>query len=558
MSELLRLKKSNCRNCYKCIRNCPVKAIRFSGSQAHVEDETCIYCGQCFVICPQEAREIADHLEKAKVLIASGRPVIASVAPSFIANYDGAGIRAVEKALRKLGFFAAEETAVGATMVKNEYGRLLKTNSRDVIITSSCHSVNLLIQKHFPACLPMLADVLSPMQAHARMIKTSQPEAAVVFIGPCVSKKDEAEKYSDLIDCVLTFEELRRWMAEEKVSVEADDEIVGEGRARFFPTVGGIIRSMQCKPEDYDYLAVDGVENCMIALKDIARGGISRCFIEMSACAGSCLGGPVMEKYHATPLRDFKRIVASAGRQDLIVRQPEPELLRKAHLPLSILDGQPGEEDIRKILLQMGKVSSNEELNCGSCGYNTCREKAAAVFRGKADLTMCLPYLKDCAESFSDNIVDHSPNGIIVLNEDLEVQRINAAARRIMNIRQTDAVLGGQVVRILDPVPFLDVRQSGVPMRDNRTYLAEYDRYVEQSILYDRSHHILICFMRDVTIEEKERRKKESNSRQTVEIADRVVEKQMRIVQEIASLLGETAAETKIALTRLKSSISDE
>ena len=206
----------------------------------------------------------------------------------------------------------------------------------------------------------------------------------------------------------------------------------------------------------------------------------------------------------------------------------------------------------------MGKTHPEDELNCGSCGYDSCRAKAVAIFQGKAEISMCLPYLKEKAESFSDSIVSNTPNGLIVLNESLEVQQINEAARRIMNIRSASDVLGDQVVRILDPEIFMRVLTSHRAVRNERTYLAEYKKYVEQTVVYDATNNLLICIMRDVTDEENEREKKESISRQTVEIADRVVDKQMRIVQEIASLLGETAAETKIALTKLKESISDE
>ena len=165
MSEFLTLKKSNCKNCYKCIRHCPVKSIRFSANQAHIIGNECILCGQCFVVCPQNAKEVKDETEKAKVLIQNGDPVVASIAPSFIANYDGVGIESMNDALKKLGFHSAEETAIGATIVKKEYERLLQEEKRDVVISSCCHSVNLLIQKYFPKVLPYLADVVSPMQA---------------------------------------------------------------------------------------------------------------------------------------------------------------------------------------------------------------------------------------------------------------------------------------------------------------------------------------------------------------------------------------------------------
>ncbi|MBP7344375.1 MAG: 4Fe-4S binding protein, partial [Clostridia bacterium] len=186
MTEFLRFKQSNCKNCYKCIRHCPVKSIRFSGNQAHIIGDECILCGQCFVVCPQNAKEIVDNTEKVKVLIASGQKVIASIAPSFIANYNGIGIKALEKGLKRLGFYAAEETAIGAKLVKDKYDDMLKEGDRDIIITSCCHSVNLLIQKHHPKVLPYLADVLSPMQAHSLDIKKRYPDAKTVFIGPCL------------------------------------------------------------------------------------------------------------------------------------------------------------------------------------------------------------------------------------------------------------------------------------------------------------------------------------------------------------------------------------
>ncbi len=559
MADCLRLKKSNCKNCYKCIRHCPVKAIRFSANQAHIVGNECILCGQCFVVCPQNAKEIADGTEQARALIESGSPVIASLAPSFLANYDGAGIDTMRTALKKLGFADAEETAVGATIVKNEYERLLREEHRDVLITSCCHSINLLVQKHFPAALPYLADVVSPMQAHSMDIKRRMPNAKTVFIGPCLAKKDEAEHYAGIVDAVLTFEELTRWCKEAGVTIEKTQvPSDGFGRARLFPTTGGVLRTMRERLPDYTYFSVDGVENCMAVLRDILEGKVHRCIIEMSACSGSCIHGPVMEKYHLSPVQDYIAVSRMAGEKDFPVEQPDGAALKKeiefiAHkLPI------PGEKEIESILRRMGKIRPEDELNCGSCGYNTCREKAIAVYQGKAEITMCLPYLKERAESFSDNIVNNTPNGSLVLNENLEVQQINAAARRILNLRSASDVLGEPVVRILDPGPFLDVQKNRRSIHDDRTYLAEYGRYVEQSIVFDPDYHVLICILRDVTTEENEREKKEKISRQTVEIADKVVEKQMRIVQEIASLLGETAAETKIALTKLKESIQDE
>ena len=559
MPNCLTLKKSNCKNCYKCIRHCPVKSIRFSGNQAYIINNECILCGQCFVVCPQNAKEIVDETEKVRVLLQSGNPVYVSLAPSFAANYESIGIDGMRSALQQLGFTDVEETAVGATMVKREYERILQEEERDVVISSCCHSINLLIQKYYPAVLPYLADVASPMQAHCADLKKRHPSAKTVFIGPCVAKKDEAEHYEGIVDAVLTFEELTAWLEKAGVELKPEPDHLQESRARFFPTTGGILKTMAQDAPGYTYLALDGVENCKAALKDIESGKIHHCFLEMSACIGSCIGGPIMEKQHHTPVRDYLAISRYAGEDDFAVQQPDCNALRKHFEYIEREAKMPSETEIREIMRQkMGKMKPSDELNCGSCGYNTCREKAIAIYQGKAEVSMCLPFLKDKAESFSDNIVNNTPNGLLVLNDQLEVQQINNAARKIMNIRAASDVLGEPVVRIMDPTLFVQAQNTGREIRGQKTYLPEYKKYVEQTVVYDREYRLLICIMRDITDEEAEREKKDEISRKTVEIADKVVDKQMRIVQEIASLLGETAAETKIALTKLKESIADE
>lgn len=559
MANYLTLKKSNCKNCYKCIRHCPVKSIRFSANQAHIVENECILCGQCFVVCPQDAKEIVNDIEKAKVLIQSDDPVYASIAPSFIANYNGIGIESLKKALLKLGFYDVEETAIGATYVKNEYEKMVKDGEHNIIISSCCNTVNLLIQKYFPRALKYLANVLSPMQAHCSDIKKRNPKAKTIFIGPCLSKKEEADRYKGIVDCVLTFEELTNWLNDEGIELEkVEEKVIDHSKTRLFPTTGGILKTMNCSESEYNYLAIDGVENCINTLKDIENGSVSKCFIEMSACVGGCIAGPIIEKKHCSHLKDYVLVNNYAGNKDFEVTQLESKYYIKNFAPIDLHKDIPSEYDIVQILKQMGKTKKSDELNCGSCGYNTCREKAIAIYQGKAQISMCLPYLKEKAESFSDSIVSNTPNALIVLNDKFEVQQINAAAKKLLHIKSDSDVLGDQVVRILDPVPFIKVLDTKVNLRNKKVYLAEYEKYVEQTIIYDANCHLLICIMRDVTEMTKEKSKKEEISKQTIEIADKVVDKQMRIVQEIASLLGETAAETKIALTKLKESITDE
>lgn len=558
MSEFIQLKKSNCKNCYKCIRHCAVKSIAFTDDRAHIIDDECILCGHCYVVCPQDAKQIRNDVQKAKELIAKYPKVIASIAPSFVANYKGVSMPAMQKALQQLGFFAADETAVGATYVKTQYEKLVAGGDGSPIISSCCHTVNLLIRKHYPDALPYLAKVVSPMAADCLAVKQQYPDAKTVFIGPCISKKAEAEQYPEWVDCVLTFEELTGWMQEQGVEFEQIPEDITKTKARLFPTTGGILKTMQCDAPNYTYMSIDGIDNCVQVLQDIARGTIKNCFIEMSACVGSCIGGPVMEKYRNTPVADFIAVEHAAGPEQFEITPLDEQMLVYEQPYIGVHKQMPGKLEIEAVLKKMGKEKPEDELNCGTCGYNTCREKAIAVCQGKANISMCLPFLKEKAESFSDNIIKNTPNGIIVLNEALEVQQINRAAMKILNVRSASDVLGEQVVRVLEPKDFFEVLESGHNIHDKRMYLAEYKKYVEETVIYDKNYRILMCILRDVTDEEAERESKEKLSRQTIEITDKVVEKQMRVVQEIASLLGETTAETKIALTKLKESLSDE
>ncbi|MBH1940671.1 4Fe-4S binding protein [Mobilitalea sibirica] len=560
MNHYIQLKKANCKNCYKCIRHCPVKSIKFADHQAHIVKDQCILCGECFVACPQNAKQIRNDVDVAKSLIASGHPVFASIAPSFVANYKGSDIHSLRNTLIKLGFAGAEETALGATVVKKLYEGMLQQNDGRVIISSCCHTVNTLIQKYYPNALPYLADVISPMQAHCMKIKKEHPDALTVFIGPCISKKEEAELYPGIVDCALTFEELSGWLTENNLSIEESHEqlMEVEGKARLFPISGGILRTMNLNDTDYDVISVDGVDNCIRALNDIIQGKSSNLFIEMSACTGSCIGGPAMDKQQLLPITDYIAIQKYAKKNDFPISVSEMAQYKKTFSYIGNKNQMPGSSAIAEILKKMGKAQADQELNCGSCGYNTCRDKAIAVYQGKADLTMCLPFLKEKAENFSDNIIYNMPSGVLVLNENLEVQQINRAARQIFNIKNKLDILGSPVIRILNPSAYLNVMTTGRNIHDKLTYLAEYQRYIEETVIYDKTYHIIISIMRDITTEEKSRLMKEEVSKKTIEITDKVIEKQMRVVQEIASLLGETAAETKIALTNLKETLKDE
>jgi PAS domain S-box-containing protein len=558
MKEFITLNKNNCKNCYKCIRNCPVKSIQFSGNKANVITDECILCGRCYVNCPQNAKEITSDLEKAKVILQQNDKVIISLAPSFVANYENANLNAMKKAIKALGFFDVEETALGAQDVKNEYEKHLHKHKPNIFITSACHSINLLIQKHYPDLIKYLAPIKSPMQVHGLKIKERYPQAKVIFVGPCIAKKDEVDHYQNIIDCALTFDELSTWLKEEQIKIDLDENEDHKFKSRFFPTSGGIIKSLNKTEDDYHYIAIDGIDKCISTLDDIRKGKLDHCFIEMSACEGSCVGGPIMEKHHKTPLRDYLKVVNYSGQDDLPESGQSQAYLSKNFVPIHKDKDMPCEEEIRRILEQMGKTSKKDELNCGTCGYNTCYEKAIAIYQGKADYTMCLPFLKERAESFYHNILDHTPSSIIVLNEKHEIQQFNDTAKKLFNIYRRNDVLGEKIYNIFNHQDLKSILDHHEKVKNNQVYLTEYGKYVRETIVHDRDYKITMIILDDISQEINDKKNKSIMNKQTVEVADQVIDKQMRIVQEIASLLGETTAETKIALSKLKEQILDE
>ncbi|MCI6377546.1 MAG: PAS domain-containing protein [Clostridiales bacterium] len=555
MLEVLNLNENNCADCYKCIRTCPVKAITYANNTAEIVHDECILCGNCFVSCPQKAKQVRNDVLRVKAAIAGGKRVVCSVAPSFIADFRIQSVDVLEKALKSLGFSEVQETAVGAQMVSDEYARIMREGKQRIIISSCCPSINTLIQKYHPSMLPYLAKVLTPMQAHCKAIKEQTPDAFTVFIGPCIAKKAEADG-SPYTDVALTYDELREWLAAEHIELPTDHVASGDGKlSRLYPATGGVLKATD-KVDGYRRIAIDGVDNCRAVFDELDNGAFGNVFIEMSACEGSCINGPCIREHTERRLKGALRVATYGGEQRFDAEAPN-----SISCNYPFLGGKKvkfGAEAINDMLYKMGKTSPEKELNCGSCGYPTCREKAIAILEGKAKIEMCLPFLKEKAESFSDSIINNTPNAILVLDEDLVVQQINRAAVKMFKLKDAGDILHEHVVRILNPGDYQNIITSALHTTTRKHFLADYQLYVEETILYDRQYHIVISIMRDVTEQETLRGQDAELRKQTVEITDKVIEKQMRVVQEIASLLGETTAETKIALTKLKDAMSHE
>ena len=558
MQEILNLNKNNCTDCYKCIRDCSVKAITFAKDTAEIVHSDCILCGRCYVTCPQKAKQVRNDVLRVKAAILSGRPVVVSLAPSFIANFRIRSLDVITKALKLLGFAEVQETAIGAQLVSEEYANIMREGKLPVIISSCCPSINMLIKKYYPTMLPYLAKVLTPMEAHCKLIKEQQPNAFTVFIGPCIAKKKEGDE-NPCVDAVLTFDELADWFAEEGIELPYEHvDPASEGAlARLYPATGGVLKAT-AKVEGYRRIAIDGIDNCRGVFDEIENSEFGKVFIEMSACEGSCVNGPCIRDHAERRLKGAMRVDTFAGNGEKPYEIESKPDIRAAY---SFDGGRKvkfGSDAIRDMLYKMGKTSPEKELNCGSCGYPTCRDKAVAILEGKAKIEMCLPFLKEKAESFSDTIIHNTPIAIIVMDEDLVVQQINPSAVKMFKLKNAKDILHEHVVRILNPSDYQMMVTAALHTQNRKHYLADYGLYVDETILYDRQYHVVITLIRDVTEHEKLRVQGSELKQQTIDITNKVIDKQMRIVQEIASLLGETTAETQIALNKLKDAMTHE
>jgi iron only hydrogenase large subunit-like protein/uncharacterized Fe-S cluster-containing protein len=544
-----------------------VKAIQIKNEQAYIIQDQCILCGHCLEVCPQNAKRFASDMGKIHGFLGRGEKVVVSVAPAFmgILPFDKPG--QVVDALLKLGFTEVRETAEGARYVTEEYRKLLDQGEMQNVITTCCPAVNDLIEKYYPSITEQMAPVVSPMVAHGRLIKKMYgSDVKVVFLGPCIAKKGEAEndeRVKDAIDAVFTFEEFMDWLAKKDIRLtDCEDLPMANAEMdvnRLYPISGGVIDSVNadCKDEAYEKVHVDGVSSCMELFDAIEHGQIKGGFFEVNVCEGGCIKGP--------GAYNLKRPLARSKMEiQRRVDPKEPECadfrnvdMHKEFDPKLPKMPRANSEQIRKILNQMHKFSVKDELNCGACGYATCRDKAEAVFQGKAEISMCLPYALANAESMSNIVMDTTPNLIFIVDSELRVRECNKRAQKLFHVSHEEA-LESYIFEMVDETDIVSVLDTKEPITHKRLDLEQIGIKVEEQIAYIESMDSVLVIYRDVTSEEEEKEKNYNLKMEAVQIAQQVIDKQMMVAQEIAGLLGETTAETKVTLTTLRDSLMDE
>ncbi len=566
--KVIDFKDAGCRHCYKCVRYCEVKAISVQNEQAHIMEDHCIHCGQCLEICPQNAKTFASDMERVKGYLKQGIKTIVSIAPSYLSvlEFDQPG--QVVDALLKLGFSEVRETAEGAALVTEEYRRLLREGKMKNIISTCCPSINDLIEKYYPSLTSQMAPVVSPMIAHGRLIKSIYgPDVKVVFLGPCIAKKEEAvgdARVMGAINAILTFEEIIKWWKSTGIDVrKCEEKPMGNpdpGVNQLYPSSGGVITSVlaDAGKDTYHKIHADGIKTCMELLEELARGEIEGCFFELNICESGCIKGPASNRWQRSMLKAKMDLEGRIRhREDAREIDGSAVSMEKIFTDRSVHDQIPTDEQLTEILHVMGKYTRADELNCGACGYSTCRNKAVAVFQGKAEISMCLPHAVAQAESMSNVVMDVTPNMIIVVDRDLRIRECNKRALDKLGVSREEA-LERYIFEFIEVEDIENVLATKEPIMRKKMNLETLDMVVKETIIYIESKESVLVLYWDISKEEKAKEQHMNLKMETVEIAQKVIDKQMMVAQEIAGLLGETTAETKVTLTKLRDSILDD
>lgn len=549
-----------CRNCYRCVRECAVKAIRVKEGHVQVVPELCIMCGSCVRICPQKAKNVPSSRLDIIRARDEGRKIVASVSPSAPAFFDMSTFSDLEKALKEIGFHAAEETAVGCNIVAQAHREYFEKGSVPMpVITSTCPVVVNLIEQYNPDLIPHLAPIVSPMIAHARLLaKRYGPDAYIVFIGPCLSKKKEmyGESISNLIYAVMTFLGLQEWFVAMGIECKRSTAVMEPfpEKARLFAIEGGLLGTADMSTDilDNKTIVASGLDACHDVLGGIRTGQLNASLVELLACKGGCVNGPAMAGLAGGVTLSRQKIIEYYTHKQPDLRIPRDDWPPLTRTYLDRREDVPefSEEQIQEVLHRVNKFTPEDELNCGACGYPSCRQKAIASLRGLAEVTMCIPYMRSRSESLRQVVMDVTPNSIIIIDNDLIIRGMSPSAERLFKCKLSE--LEGKHLSRLIPVldDFYYVRDTGQPIYARRRRIRE-NIIAEQTVVQVEGQALMVAILRDITEREGEREKFNAIREETLQRTREVVSKQMRVAHEIAHLLGETTAESKTTFSHL-------
>ncbi len=555
-SQVVFTNKARCRDCYRCVRVCPVKAIQMHAGQARIVDARCIGCGTCIRQCPQGAKAYRNDVDRACRIVAGEPRAAVSLAPSFAGVFPAWQRKRLPSALRRLGFRYVGETAVGAFHVARQTAAWVERRPQGTHVCSACPAVVRFVERYRPALVGGLVPVVSPMLAHGRLIRQRLgEETKVVFVGPCVAKKIEAERpeHAGVIDCVLTFHELAEWLAQEGIDLseceESEFDDAPEGDARLFPLEGGSVRTAGWSADilEADVVVASGFDEVCAALDAIATG--EPVVVEPLLCPQGCINGPAIPDQQNQYRRRTELLSYAAAHPGRVPQEGVSGPLATRFRALPADEPAIRDEQIRAVLEKTGKAREEDQLDCGACGYVSCREKAVAVLRGLAEPEMCMPYMKRLAEQRTDRIIETSPNGIVILDECLRILHMNPAFRRFFLC--SDALCGQPISRLMDPGPFERLTVGQEKLVELTSEHANYNLVCHQ-ILYplDEEGQYVGIFV-NVTNSRQSQQKLDRLRAETICQARDLLDQQLEMAQTIARCLGESTARGEDLLEKL-------
>ncbi len=573
--------KTQCQDCYKCIRECPVKAIRVENGHAMVVSALCVLCGHCVTVCPASAKRVRDDRPRARQLITLRERVIVSLAPSFSAEFPGISPRTLINAITRLGFYGVSETAIGADLVSSRLARDFaddaaresREGTRALFLSSACPVAVEYIKQYIPELAPYVTDRASPLLAHARFLKELYgPDTGVVFVGPCIAKKREADVWQT-IDCSISFQDLREWFREAGIDLYALEKsecaTLPAGTSTFmpfsaakgalYPVDGGMIAAIRKYPgaDPVKMMTVTGLDEIDSALRGLDPADLpSSLFIELLACPGGCVNGPLVSRGTPTALRRIRLLDYASRAADVAEGLAEPDLT--GTLPVeSYVMAVHDDDDIRAALRMVGKLTAQDELNCGSCGYDTCRAFAAAMIETRAERTMCVSYMRKLAQKKANGLIRAIPSGVVICDSNLRVIECNENFARLMGpetalmFEAKPGMEGADLERITDMSRFFrDVMAVNGP--DVVEHEHREGKKIFQATVFSIEKGESACgVIQDVTAPQIRRNRVISQTK-------RVIDKNLAVVQKIAFLLGENAAETEATLNSIIESFADD
>ena len=559
-----RIDPERCRNCLKCMQTCPVTAIRLVGTDVTIDPERCVACGICEKACGHGAVLRENQLEAVKALIAAKRKVIFSIDPACRAFLpEHVTMEQFAAAVQKLGGWDVADAAEAAAAVASEYARLLREKSGGNLILSACPVVQNLVEQYYPELIEMLSPVASPMIAHGRMLKRDFTSAAVIYVTTCPARAAEAQdvRHSTEINGVLTVDQVHTWLEEAGIDPAecAEEPLLSEcgGIGTLSAMSGGMLACIRhFLPElEHRLLQADGIDRCMALLEELRQGTLTGYVLELSACAGGCVGGSgrLGQKSVMRARLALEAQVQAEGETPYFdtrgIALANPAIARTVPEPV------PTEDEIQAMLYQIGVGNPRQQQNCGACGYETCRMRAEAILRHQENVSLCRQVVQEAKRDMFRAVYENLPMAAVLVDETQRVVGFNGEAGSLFSIRPEQEKY---IFELMDPGDFQYVLDTGLPIKNRRMDIPEIFMRVEVNLVPLKDLHMALGLFRDITEEEEAEARQQQSRLQSVEMAQKVIEKQMTVAQQIAFLLGETTAETKVTLNQLKQRILGE